>query len=349
MKRILKIIKYLGIILLVLFLIFTIGGLIIKNKGQNAINREALLNEGGKLALDQNGRKIEYFTYGSTDTNAPVVINIHGSGLDATFEKLVHQNSCNELNVKGISISLPGYGNTDVKIGRSVIDWASEDLNAVLNLENVDEFMITGHSQGNPHAMAAAFHFKERCVGLGLNAPLLPDDLTKEINIEGALGYEQLKTTEELKSPLNAWWFFTIYLATDLFSPTVPLSALIYTDEKVEEDTALVEMVSYSIERSIVRGSVGSTWETAKDVCYDWKFDPRKIETKNIVIWHALDDDLCPSEIGEWLSNHFKKKGANVNFKNDNVGYGHMTYCNSYYQKTENSLVKALLDMHLKN
>ena len=105
MKRILKIIKYLGIILLVLFLIFTFGGLIIKNKGQNDINKEALLNEGGKLALDQNDRKIEYFTYGSTDTNAIVVINIHGSGLDGTFEKLVHQNSCNELNVKGISIS----------------------------------------------------------------------------------------------------------------------------------------------------------------------------------------------------------------------------------------------------
>ena len=239
MKRILKLIKYIAVGLLVLFLIFTIGGLIIKNKGQKDINRDTLLSEGAKLALDQNGRKIEYFTYGSSDTNALVVINIHGSGLDGTFEKLVHQKSCKELNVRGISISLPGYGNTDVKIGRSVIDWASEDLNAVLNLENVNEFMITGHSQGNPHAMAAAFHFKERCVGLGLNAPLLPDDLTKEINIEGALGYEQLKTTEELKSPLNAWWFFTIYLATDLFSPKVPLSALIYADEKVEEEVEL--------------------------------------------------------------------------------------------------------------
>ena len=121
MKRILKIIKYLAIGLLMLSLVFTIGGLIIKNKGQNDIDRKALLNEGGKLALDQNGRKIEYFTYGSKDTNALVIINIHGSGLDATFEKLVHQNSCNELNVKGISISLPGYVNADVIIRHSVI------------------------------------------------------------------------------------------------------------------------------------------------------------------------------------------------------------------------------------
>tara|TARA_B100000674_G_scaffold195639_2_gene159257 strand:- start:30345 stop:31394 length:1050 start_codon:yes stop_codon:yes gene_type:complete len=349
MKKFIKFIKYLGIGGFTIFTIFTVCGLIIKNKGQSDINRENLLNEGAKLALDQNGRKIEYFTYGTLDTNAPVVINIHGSGLDATFEKLVHQNSCNELNLKGISISLPGYGNTDLKIGRSVVDWASEDLNAVLNLENVNKFMITGHSQGTPHAMAAALYFKERCIGMGLNAPLLSSDLTEEIKIKSALGYDQLKTTEELENPLNAWWFFTIYLATDLFSPTIPLNALIYTDEKIEEDTALVKMVSYSIERSVVRGSVGSAWETAKDVCYDWGFDPREIETKNICVWHASDDDLCPPEIGEWLSNHFKKKGGNVNFKNDNIGYGHMTYCNSYYQKTENSLVKALLDMHLKN
>ena len=349
MKRILKIIKYLAIGILVLFLFFTIGGLIIKNKGQNDINREALLKEGGKLALDQNGRKIEYFTYGSSDTNAPVIINIHGSGLDGTFEKFVHQKSCEELNVRGISISLPGYGNTDLKIGRKVIDWVSEDLNAVLKQENINQFMITGHSQGNPHAMATAYYFKDRCTGLGMNAPFLPNDLTKEINLEGALGYEQLKTTKELKNPLNAWWFFTIYLSTDLFSPSLPLSALIYTGEKIKEDTALIRMVSYSIKRSVIRGSVGSSWESAKDVCYDWGFDPREIETKNICVWHASDDDLCPPETGKWLANYFKKKGANIIFKNENIGYGHMTYCNSYYQKTENSLVKALLDMHLKN
>ena len=349
MKKILKIIKYLVVGLIVIFILFTSGGLIIKTKGQHPIARKNLLKEGGKLALDQNGRKIEYFIYGSSDTNVPVIINIHGSGLDGTFEKFVHQKSCEELNVRGISISLPGYGNTDLKIGRKVIDWVSEDLNAVLKQENINQFMITGHSQGNPHAMAAAYYFKDRCTGLGMNAPFLPNDLTKEINLEGALGYEQLKTTEELKNPLNAWWFFTIYLSTDLFSPSLPLSALIYTGEKLKEDTALIRMISYSIKRSVIRGSVGSSWESAQDVCYEWGFDPRDIETKNICIWHASDDDLCPPEIGEWLTNYFKKKEANVNFKNENIGYGHMTYCNSYYQKTENSLLKSLLDAESKN
>jgi pimeloyl-ACP methyl ester carboxylesterase len=50
--------------------------------------------------------------------------------------------------VRGIAISLPGYGYTDMKPGRKVLDWANEDLLAVLDQEGVDEFMITGHSQG---------------------------------------------------------------------------------------------------------------------------------------------------------------------------------------------------------
>jgi len=343
MKRLKKICKYFIIGGLCLFLIFTIGGIIIKRNGQSKINREQLIAEGGKLALDTNGRKIEYFTYGSNDPNTPVIINIHGSGLDATFEKLIHQKSCEELNVRGISISLPGCGNTDLKIGRKVIEWASEDLYAVLEQENIDHFMISGHSQGTPHAMAAAFFYGERCTALGLNAPLLPNNLTQELNIEGALGHDQFKTTEQLKHPLNAWMFFTFYITTDLFSPSLPVKTLVYSCDNMEQDTALIRMLSCSVERCVKRGSAGICWESAKDVCYDWGFDPRLIKTKNISIWHASDDNLCPPVIGQWLANYYTSQGSNVQFKNENIGYGHMTYCSSHYQKTENSMVQSLL------
>jgi hypothetical protein len=55
----------------------------------------------------------------------------------------------------------------------------------------------SNHSpQGNPHAKAAAYHFGDRCIGLGMNAPLLPNDVTNDIGIVGALGYEQFRKTE---------------------------------------------------------------------------------------------------------------------------------------------------------
>ena len=75
------------------------------------------------------------------------------------FEKAINQSACKDLGVKGIAISLPGVGNTDMKIGRKEL-WASEDT-TVLDEENIDTFMITGHSQGTPHAMSALIILKK--------------------------------------------------------------------------------------------------------------------------------------------------------------------------------------------
>ena len=344
MERLIKIIKFVLVGIGVFYLTFIIGGLIIKSQGQSEINQSSVIRDNAKIATDKNGRKIEYFLYGSTDKNAPVTINMHGSGLDGTFEKALHEKACEELGVRGIAISLPGVGNTDMKKGRKVIEWAAEDLQAVLEAENVGDFIITGHSQGNPHAMAAAFHYGDRVRGLGLNAPLLPNDVTKEIGITGALAYESLKTTEELDKPWNAYWFFGLYLYVDLFAPSAPTQTLVKMGKNVESDSALVEMMRYTFSRSMIRGSAGNTWESALDVAYLWGFDPRDIKTKNICIWHSSDDTACPPEIGAWLAKFYKEKGANVNFKNGNIGFNHMTFCSSHYRKAQNSMIKVLLD-----
>ena len=71
MKRVLKILKYIFIGLVSIYLIFIIGGLIIKNQGQSEIDEASIIRDGAKIATDKNGRKIEYFLYGSSDVNAP--------------------------------------------------------------------------------------------------------------------------------------------------------------------------------------------------------------------------------------------------------------------------------------
>ena len=66
-----------------------------------------------------------------------------------------------------------------------------EDHQGVLDTKNVGTFMITGHSQGIPHAMAAAYHFGDRVTGNGLNATLLPNELTEEIGAWLAQYYQK--------------------------------------------------------------------------------------------------------------------------------------------------------------
>jgi pimeloyl-ACP methyl ester carboxylesterase len=204
--------------------------------------------------------------------------------------------------------------------------------------------MITGHSQGNPHAMAAAYHFGQRCVGLGLNAPLLPADITKELGLKGALGMDSLFMTHTLKRFYMAWYFGVFYLMLDLLSPFIPMIGIRQTCPALAKDDAYLKIARATLKRANIRGTIGNTWESAKDVCFDWGFELRLIETKNICVWHAADDNLNPPEQGQWLATHFKGKGANVNFRNDNQGFGHFTFSRGEFLQPEHSMIKALLE-----
>ena len=102
---------------------------------------------------------------------------------------------------------------------------------------------------------------------------------------------------------------------------------------------------NHRFERGTVRGVVGNAWESARDVCYEWGFDPRRIETRNVVIWHAADDTPCPAEIGRWLAEMFRaKEDVRVEFRDDDVGFGHVTYSRGEFAEPRGSMVRALLD-----
>ena len=88
-----------------------------------------------------------------------------------------------------------------------------------------------------------------------------------------------------------------IYLMTDLFSPSSTTGLLVNAGENVKKDTMLVQMMNYTFSRSVIRGSAGQSWESAIYVCYNWGFDAREIDTKNICVWHTSDDTFCPPEI----------------------------------------------------
>ena len=320
-------------------------GLVLRNRGQRAFDADALAAEGGSYVVSAAGRTIEYFVYGSTDPTAPVVVNMHGSGLEARSERDLWAPACEKLGVRGLSLSLPGYGYTDMNPGRVVKNWPTEDLEPVLDKEGVHEFMITGHSQGNPHAMAAALHFPQRCIGLGLNAPLLPSDVTKEVGVKGALGMGSLLRTEQLRKPYMAWYFAVYHLGVVTFAPWLPLEAL----PAAAKDADLRELLRRTLARAVARGSHGGAWESTEDVCYEWEVDPREIQTRNICVWHAAGDEACPAEIGKWLADMFgAKQGVRVDYRADNQGFGHMTYCRAEFLGPETSMIKSLLDGHLE-
>lgn len=329
----------------VLFLFYNAWGLYIRDKGQLPLDENKLKGSGAKIVRNNDGRAIEYRCYGSTSEDAPVVVNIHGSGLESGYEEALYKEACEALGLRGIAISLPGCGYSDIDIGRRVIDWPKHDLLPVLVQEKVEQFYITGHSQGTPHAMAAAYMYPQRCLGMGLNAPVLPTYLSRRHGIPEALGSGGLLKTSQLQSFWTGWYFATIKITLELLSPTIPVYGIIRVSPKFRMAHDQLSRLKASLKRTVVRNSVGNTWESTQDVCYEWGFDPLAIEVNNIAIWHAADDGLCPPEIGEWLAQQFlRKEQRTVDFKNTEVGLGHFTFCGGIYKEPEGSMLKVLVE-----
>lgn len=325
-------------LLVALIVIFNHIGVRVRKKGMRPISAQEIEDAGQKYALTNDGRLVAYAVYGSEQPEADVVINMHGSALEAGFEKATYANICHALNVKGIAISLPGCGFTDQKPGRKVIEWASEDLAAVLKAERVEQFHITGHSQGTPHAMAAALTYPDRVIGLGLNAPFLPPELNQELGFSRTIGSGRTPHSSSLKKYNMGWYFSVFRIVFGMLPPSVATGVLRKGFPKVEADKELVERFHASLKRGVVRGTSGSTWETAQDSCFDWGFDVRDLSHSNAFVWHADDDNTVPSIQGKWLAGLL---GAD--HKHEEEGYGHLTYCSGQYQKPDKSIVAAMI------
>jgi pimeloyl-ACP methyl ester carboxylesterase len=250
--------------------LITLAGARIRNLGMRPVLQGEVDADGQHLATTKDGRQVAYCAYGSQDPAKPVVINVHGSGLEAGFERATYENICATLGCRGIAISLPGCGFSDQKPGRQVKDWPAEDLAAVLGSEGVNQFHITGHSQGTPHAMAAALYFPDLCIGLGLNAPLLPAALCEEFGMDRTIGTGGTPTSTQLKRANMAWYFTIMGIAFGVLPSSVLSSVIKKGFPKVKADHELVSRFEGSMRRAVVRGTSGATWETAQDTCFDW-------------------------------------------------------------------------------
>ncbi|MGK0467799.1 hypothetical protein [Clostridium sp.] len=99
-----------------------------------------------------------------------------------------------------------------------------------------------------------------------------------------------------------------------------------------------------AMQRSVVRGSIGASYESTQDVAFEFGFDLFSINNENIVIWHAKDDNECPVEHSHLLKEAFEENcGREVVFKSDDEGFGHLTYAQEKYQIPESSLIFELI------
>jgi pimeloyl-ACP methyl ester carboxylesterase len=118
----------------------------------------------------KDGRKIGYIEYG--DRNGIPVFFFHGTpGSRLMF--LVDDEISKNLGIRLICLDRPGFGISDPKPNRTILDWA-DDVQEVADYLNIVKFSVIGISGGGAYAAACAYKLADRLHSAAMVSSVAP-------------------------------------------------------------------------------------------------------------------------------------------------------------------------------
>jgi pimeloyl-ACP methyl ester carboxylesterase len=119
-----------------------------------------------------DGRRLGYAEYG--DPAGKAVVLVHGCP-DSRVIGQLGASAATRQGVRLIAPDRPGFGLSDPKPGRSILDWP-EDLAELADTLSLDHFPVVGLSAGCAFAAACAWKLPERISALGICCGIGPLD-----------------------------------------------------------------------------------------------------------------------------------------------------------------------------
>ena len=120
-----------------------------------------------------DGRRLAYRDSG--DPNGVPVISHHGTPGSRLDRNPDEARILADLGVRMIAFDRAGYGGSDAKPGRLVVD-AAADVAALADHLGIDTFAVMGTSGGGPHALACSARLAARVRRVGVVVGAAPSD-----------------------------------------------------------------------------------------------------------------------------------------------------------------------------
>jgi pimeloyl-ACP methyl ester carboxylesterase len=265
-----------------------------------------------------DGRTLEYLVEG--DPNGYPLVHHHGTPGSAVPYP-AYADAAKERGLALVQYSRAGYGESSARPGRTVADVA-EDVTALLDHLDHDDFVTLGWSGGGPHSLACAALLPGRCraaaTGAGV-APFLADDL----DFLDGMGPEN---HVEFGAALQGRQVLDPYLETEAaeFATVTAeqvadaLGGLVSPVDKAYATGEFAARALASFQRGCLNGVEG--WAD-DDLAFTrhWGFELAGI-TVPVSVWQGAQDRMVPFSHGRWLAGHVP--GATVHLDDDQ---GHLS------------------------
>lgn len=235
-----------------------------------------------------DGRQLAYSDHG--DPAGPAVVFCHGTP-DCRLVDPAMAGMADQLGFRLLVPDRPGFGQSDPKPGRTLLDWAA-DAAGLLDALGLGPVAVMGGSGGGPYAIACGVALADRVSRVALLAPAGPSDAPAH----GFVPREESALRERGET-----------MARLLRDDPAGFHALVFpdlseADQRLEEsmDQAAVERATRTFQEAFRQGAdayvedhllVGGPWSDLL---------PRL--TRPTRIWQGQDDNNVPADATRWMA-----------------------------------------------
>lgn len=245
-------------------------------------------------------RHLAYAEYG--DANGAPVFLFHGlPGSRLSWGALPDDPL--PTGLRFIAPDRPGYGKSDPKPGRKLLDWA-DDISALANALGIDKYAVVGVSGGGPGALACAWKMPKHVTTVGVISSPAPT------NVPGV--FEGMSKTNRFFMNL-AWYLpwlsnLNVRLLTAVIrrDPARYINTMKYkmhhVDKILLDRPEIQDMLIKDFSEALRAGAQGMISDMSANHGHSWGFPLDKIMIK-VHFWFCELDHSVPPAMGKYLSN----------------------------------------------
>jgi pimeloyl-ACP methyl ester carboxylesterase len=191
-----------------------------------------------------------------------------------------------ELGVRLITFDRPGYGRSDRREGRQLLDTPG-DVAALADSLAIDRFAVLGVSAGGGHALACAVALGERVAAMGVAS--MPGPLDEVPGAWDALDRRQRPAAEKAREdPATAAGWVVRYMQRWTEDPTSFLGGGTAADRELLADPVAGDMLLADVAEALGPGAGGM----ADDLVALWRAWGFRIAglRAGVRVWHGAQD-----------------------------------------------------------
>lgn len=236
-----------------------------------------------RVVILKDGRRLGFVEYGSL-RGFPIFL-FHGWPSSRLRVASVIK-AARKSGVRLICIDRPGYGLSDYKKGRKILDWPCDVVELADQLK-ITKFSVYGVSGGGPYAAVCAYKIPERIIKAGIAvglAPIYAPGVLEGMNLLYRIGWSNYSRIPFL-AILGSLY---IWVVAKYFPKLISLDDLNVADQR--------EAILEAYRQGVRAAAQDLILYTA-----DWGFDISRIKAK-VFLWYGGRDKAAPVAMGKYYA-----------------------------------------------